>query len=252
MTVHYENVGNAAVVTIANPARRNAVNRATALALAGAWQRFEEDDDAAVGVLTGAGGHFCSGADLKSFDLVDDDAGFLGMTRTMVSKPTIAAIAGYAVGGGLELALWCDLRVAGEDAVLGCLERRFGVPLVDGGTVRLPQVVGLGRALDLILTGRRVPAEEAFRIGLVDRLVAPDTELAAALDLAEEIASHPQATLRSDRASVYAALGMPMGPALEEERRLGLESIGVAAEGAARFAAGEGGRWSVADGTTAP
>lgn len=240
MAVQYENIGNAAVVTIANPERRNAIDRATALALAEAWERFEADDDARVGILTGAGGTFCAGADLKTMDLVDDPRGFLGFTRTTVSKPTIAAVAGYAVGGGLEIALWCDLRVVGSDAVFGCFERRFGVPLVDGGTVRLPRVVGLSRALDLILTGRPVDAVEALRIGLADRVVPPDQELAAALDLAETIAAHPQPTMRSDRAAVYAGLVREVPEALAIERELGLGALGAAVAGAARFAAGEG------------
>jgi enoyl-CoA hydratase len=235
MPVHYENIGNAAVVTIANPATRNAVDRATAVALGEAWRRFEADDGALVGVLTGAGGTFCSGADLKAMDIVDGPDGWLGMSRLHVSKPTIAAVAGHCVAGGLELALWCDLRVAGSDAVFGCYERRFGVPLVDGGTVRLPLVVGLSRALDMILTGRSVPADEAHAIGLVDRLVAPDAELAAALDLAEVIAAHPQPTLRSDRASVYAALGIPLSDALASENRFGRGVLIEAARGAAAF-----------------
>lgn len=240
MPVQYENIGNAAVVTIARPERRNAIDRATAVAPREAWERFEADDRARVGILTGAAGTFCAGADLKEMDLVDDPAGFLGFTRLTVSKPTIAAVAGFAVGGGLELALWCDLRVAGEDAVFGCFERRFGVPLIDGGTVRLPRIVGLSRALDMILTGRPVDATEAHRIGLVDRLVPPDRELEVALDLAEMIAAHPQPTLRSDRASVYAGLGLEMAAALAVERRFGLEVLDEAAEGAARFRAGEG------------
>lgn len=235
MAVHYENIGNAAVVTIANPATRNAIDRATALALGEAWRRFAADDQALVGILTGAGGTFCSGADLKAMDLTDGPDGWLGMSRLVVPKPTIAAVAGHCVAGGLELALWCDLRVAGEDAVFGCFERRFGVPLVDGGTVRLPLVVGLSRALDMVLTGRRVPAEEAHRIGLVDRLVAPDAELATALDLAELIAAFPQATVRSDRASVYAAVGLPVPAALVSENRFGRSVLGEAAEGAAAF-----------------
>jgi len=238
MPIHYERIGNAAVVTIANPATRNAIDRATAVALGAAWRRFEADEEALVGILTGAGGTFCSGADLKAMDLADGPDGWLGVSRLWVSKPTIAAVAGHCVAGGLELALWCDLRVAGEDAVFGCYERRFGVPLVDGGTVRLPLVVGLSRALDMILTGRPVPAGEAHHIGLVDRLVAPDTELAAALDLAEVIAAFPQATLRSDRASVYAAVGLSLADGLASENRFGWGVLGEAISGAATF--GEG------------
>ncbi len=229
-----------AVLTIGRPARRNAIDRATAAALADAWRRFEADDEALVGVLTGAGGTFCAGADLQAFDLEETDGGWLGFTRTMVSKPTIAAVAGHCVAGGLELALWCDLRVAGEDAVFGCFERRFGVPLADGGTQRLPRVVGLSRALDMILTGRPVPADEAYRIGLVDRLVPPDTELAAALDLAAAVAAFPQETVRSDRAAVYEGLGLPLAEGLAAEARHARTVVDVATAGAARFAAGEG------------
>lgn len=240
MAVHYEKIGTTAVITIANPARRNAVDRDTADRLAAAWERFESDEGALVGILTGSAGTFCAGADLKAMDLIDDPRGFLGFTRMAAGKPTIAAVAGYAVGGGLELALWCDLRVAGEDAVFGCFQRRFGVPLIDGGTVRLPRVVGLSRALDLILTGRPVGAAEAHRIGLVDRLVPPDGELTAALELAAMIGAHPQPTLRSDRASVYAGLGRPEEEALALEREFGLGVMDEAIAGAARFATGEG------------
>jgi len=238
MAVHYERIGEAAVITIANPARRNAIDLATAVALGEAWRRFEADD-AAVGILTGAGGTFCSGADLKALDIVDGPDGWLGMSRLSVSKPTIAAVAGHCVAGGLELALWCDLRVAGEDARFGCLERRFGVPLVDGGTVRLPLIVGLSRALDLIMTGREVDAAEAHAIGLVDRLVPPDGELAAALDLAESLAAVPQEALRSDRASVYESVGLPITRALANERRRGSDVIGGIGEGVDRFRSGD-------------
>jgi enoyl-CoA hydratase len=239
MAVHYERIGAAAVITIANPKTRNAIDREAAEALGLAWRRFEADD-AAAGILTGAGGNFCSGADLGTLDLVDGPDGWLGMSRLTVSKPTIAAVAGYCVAGGLELALWCDLRVAGEDAVFGCFERRFGVPLADGGTIRLPLVIGLSRALDLIMTGRPVAAEEAYRIGLVDRLVESDHELEAALSLAETLAAFPRAALRSDRASVYEAVGLPIGQALANERRRGTEVLGSMGEGVERFRAGEG------------
>ena len=240
MPVHYENIGNTAVITIARPEVRNAIDRATAEELRAAWERFDGDDGALVGILTGAGGTFCSGADLKKMDLWDDEGGFLGFTRLKVSKPTIASVAGHCVAGGLELALWCDLRVAGEDAVFGCFERRWGVPLVDGGTQRLPRIVGLSRALDMILTGRAVDAAEAHRIGLVDRLVAPDEELATALDLAEGIARHPQVTVRTDRAAVYEGLGRTIEDGLRIERRHGRRAMETAMEGAARFASGEG------------
>ncbi len=240
MTVRYERDGPVVVVTIDRPERRNAVDRATAEALGAAWRRFAADDSAAVGVLAGAGGTFCAGADLKAFDLGDGPGGFLGMSRLVVAKPTIAAVAGHAVAGGLELALWCDLRVVGEDAVFGCFERRWGVPLVDGGTQRLPRVVGLGRALDMILTGRPVGAAEALAMGLANRVVPAGTELEAAVELAGQIAAFPQQTARTDRAAVYAGLGLPLEEGLAEERRLGTGVLDVAAAGAARFAAGEG------------
>jgi len=241
MTAHYELIGNAAVITIARPEVKNAIDRATAEDLAAAWRRFEADEAARVGILTGAGGTFCAGADLKVMDLWDDPAGFLGFTRLQVSKPTIAAVAGHCVAGGLELALWCDLRVAGEDAVFGCFERRWGIPLVDGGTQRLPLIVGLSRALDMILTGRPVDAAEAHRIGLVDRLVPPDAELAEALDLAEVIAAFPQVAVRSDRGAVYEGIGLPMIDRLTRERRHGRVALVTGVQGAARFAAGEAG-----------
>lgn len=237
MEVTYQPVDSAAVITINRVDRRNAVDRATAEALAAAWRRFDGDEEALVGVLTGAGGHFSAGADLKAFDLVDDADGYLGFTRSEVSKPTIAAIEGYCVAGGLEMALWCDLRVASSGARFGCLERRFGVPLVDGGTQRLPQIVGRGRALDLILTGREIGADEALAIGLINRVVPPGKALEAALDLAAAIAAFPQTTLRSDRRAVLA--GLPLQ--LEAERQLGnaaLSDSGAAAVG--DFQAGKG------------
>ncbi|MFQ5948117.1 MAG: crotonase/enoyl-CoA hydratase family protein [Acidimicrobiia bacterium] len=240
MPVHYERTGGVAVVTIDRPERRNAVDRDTAGSLHEAWRRFAADDGALVGILTGAGGHFSAGFDLKAFDLVDRPEGYLGFTRLTVDKPTIAAVGGYCVAGGLEMALWCDLRVAGEDAVFGCFERRFGVPLVDGGTQRLPRLVGLSRALDMILTGRPVGAAEAFRIGLADRVVAAGHELAAAQELAGVIGSFPQATVRSDRAAVLAGLGRPLEEGLVIERDAGAAVLDVAAEGAARFAKGAG------------
>jgi enoyl-CoA hydratase len=236
MQVHYEQAGQVAVITIDRPERRNAVNSDTAEALLHAWRRFEGDPGAAVAVLTGAGSHFSSGADLKDFDLVDRPEGFLGFTRIEVTKPTIAAVGGYCVAGGLEMALWCDLRVAGEDAVFGCFERRWGVPLVDGGTQRLPRLIGTGRALDMILTGRAVTAEEAHRIGLVDRLVPAGSHVEAAIGLAGVIASFPQATVRSDRAAARA--GAVLAEGLELEHRLGIQVLETAAEGAARYREG--------------
>ncbi|HHC08902.1 MAG TPA: crotonase/enoyl-CoA hydratase family protein [Actinobacteria bacterium] len=230
-----ERHGRVGVVVIDRPERRNAIDRATADGLLEAWRRLDADPDLQVGILTGAGGTFCSGADLVAFDLVDRPEGWLGISRISVSKPTIAAVEGHCVAGGLELALWCDLRVAAEDAVFGCFERRWGVPLVDGGTQRLPRLVGLGRALDLILTGRPVDADEALRIGLVEYLAAPGTALERALELATAIAEHPQPTVRSDREAVYAGIGRPLGEGLEIERVLGRRVLSVAARGAEAY-----------------
>jgi enoyl-CoA hydratase len=240
MTVRYERTGPVVVVTIDRPERRNAIDRATAEGLYQAWQDFDADSEARVGILTGANGVFCAGADLVTFDLEETAGGWLGICRLSVSKPTIAAVAGPCVAGGLELALWCDLRVAGADAVFGCFERRFGVPLADGGSQRLPRIVGLSRALDMILTGRAVPAEEAFRIGLTDRLVAKGEEVTEARRLAEAIAAFPQDTMRSDRQALYAGLGRPLPEGLALEAGLGRQVAATAIAGAARFAGGEG------------
>jgi enoyl-CoA hydratase len=239
--VAYERRAAAAVLTIDRPERRNAVDAATAAALRAGLERFEADDEARVLVLTGAGDSFCAGADLKALDLdVDDPAGPMGFTRLAPSKPAIAAIDGWCLAGGLELALWCDLRLATPRSVFGCFERRWGVPLVDGGTQRLPRVLGLGRALDLILTGRPVAAEEAERIGLVNELVSAGDHLKRALELAEQIASFPQETMLADRRAAHEGLGLPLADGLELERRLGREVLDVAVRGAARFAGGEG------------
>ena len=241
MTVRVEPVGAGLVVTIDRPDRRNAVDGETAAALEAAVAEFEQSD-AAVLVLTGAGGTFCAGADLQAIDTLAPrlQAGLapLGPTHTLTSKPVIAAIDGWCVAGGLEFALWADLRVCSPSARFGCLERRWGVPLVDGGTWRLPRVVGLGRALDLILTGRVVEADEALAIGLVTR-VEPDP-LSAALELAEQIAAYPQPTMLSDRRSVYDGYGLTLAAALAHESELGAAVLQVGAEGAARFAAGAG------------
>ncbi len=236
----YEHHGRVAVITVDRPHRRNAIDGDTAQLLRRAWQHFEIDDKADVGVLTGSGGHFGSGADLKSFDLVDMPEGFLGFTRMTVSKPTIAAIEGYCVAGGLEMALWCDLRVAAENSVFGCFERRFGVPLVDGGTQRLPRIVGEGMAMEMILTGRPVDAEEAHAIGLVNMVVEDGAALDVALELGARIAQFPQPTLRSDRMALIEGIGMRVGEGLARERMLGLEVYDNARRGAARFAAGAG------------
>lgn len=240
MSVDYERHGRVAVITIDRPEVRNAVDRATARALGDAWRTFDDDGKVDVAVLYGAGGHFSAGADLRAFDLVDDPAGYMGFTRLQVSKPTIAAVEGYCVGGGLEMAIWCDLRVAATTATFGCLERRFGVPLVDGGTVRLPQIVGLGIAMEMILTGREVTADEAYVLGLVNEVVGEGKALDRAVALAESISVHPQETVRSDRASVLGSPGLVPGDALELERRLGAGVMDIAAAGADRFAAGEG------------
>ena len=223
------------------PQARNAVDRATATSLADAFRAFDADPEASVAVLWGAGRTFCAGADLKAIDnLLDADRGAdapMGPSRLALSKPVIAAISGYAVAGGLELALWCDLRIVEEDAVLGVFNRRWGVPLIDGGTVRLPRIVGLGRALDLILTGRPVAADEALAIGLANRVVAPGTARAEAERLAAQIVAFPQAGLRSDRRSVYDAL--PDRDALAREFELGLATLRSGTD-AGRFVAGDG------------
>src|SRR5215218_649283 len=215
MSVDYERIGGAAVVTIDRQERRNAVDGPTAELLQQAYDRFEADDHARVMVLTGAGGvAFCAGADLKNIESfgprMDDPRGPLGFTRDTASKPTIAAISGWCLAGGLELALWCDLRIATETAALGYPERRWGVPLVDGGTQRLPRIVGLGRALDLILTGRIVEAAEAHAMGLVTEVVAEGRHLDRALELAEGLASFPQQTMLLDRRAAIEGLGLPL------------------------------------------
>jgi enoyl-CoA hydratase len=250
MTVRVERAGPVTTVVLARPERRNAVDRATAAALADAFRAFDADPDARVAVLFGEGGAFCAGADLHEVaagqgndvraELEAD--GPMGPTRMLLGKPVVAAVAGHAVAGGLELALWCDLRVAEEDAVFGVFCRRFGVPLVDGGTVRLPRLVGFGRALDLILTGRPVSAEEALRIGLADRVVPRGGARPAAEALAREIAAFPQTCLRSDRRSVYEQAGRDLDGALANEVRLGLAVLesGESREGASRFSGGSG------------
>jgi enoyl-CoA hydratase len=240
MSVTYQLKDRVAIITIDRPGRRNAIDFATARALAAAWRRFDSDDAAYVGVLYGAGGHFSSGADLKSFDIEDTDDGPMGFTRTTVGKPTIAAIEGYCVAGGLEMALWCDLRVASTDAVFGCFERRFGVPLIDGGTQRLPRLIGHGLAMELILTGRAVDAGEAHAIGLVNMVTEPSGALDGALEWASRIAEHPQPTLRSDRLSMIEGRGLPLDEGLALEREYGRSVMHVARAGADHFSAGEG------------
>ena len=248
MSVRAERSGPVTTVILDRPEARNAVDGPTAAALAGAFRDFDADESAHVAVLWGAGGTFCAGADLKAVGGPDgnrtspDGDGPMGPTRLRLGKPVIAAISGYAVAGGLELAAWCDLRVAEEDAVLGVFCRRFGVPLIDGGTVRLPRLIGLGRALDLILTGRAVPAAEALAIGLVDRVVPPGQARAAAEDLAHELAALPQACLRSDRAAALEGISLPAGDAMANEflHGLGVLSAPGFAAGVQRFRDGAG------------
>jgi enoyl-CoA hydratase len=248
--VRVERDGPVMVVTIDRPEVRNAVDRPTADELSAAFEQFDADESLCVAVLTGAGGTFCAGADLKGVAegrgnrVATDMAvrGPMGPTRLELHKPVIAAIEGHAVAGGLELAVWCDLRVAARDATLGVYCRRWGVPLVDGGTVRLPRIVGHGRAMDLILTGRGVQAAEAHSMGLVDRVVEPGAALSSALELADQLSSLPQRCLRSDRRSAIDQWSLDHAGAMRHEVELGLATIrsGETLEGAARFAAGEG------------
>ncbi|HWL41423.1 MAG TPA: crotonase/enoyl-CoA hydratase family protein [Ilumatobacter sp.] len=248
--VRVEHHGPVTVVTIDRPHARNAVDGPTATELETAFAAFDADDERAVAVLTGAAGTFCAGADLKAIgegrgNRVHDDItqpGPLGCTRMLLDKPVIAAVEGFAVAGGLELALWADLRVAASDATFGVYCRRWGVPLVDGGTVRLPRLIGQSRALDMILTGRGVSGEEAYGWGLANRITPPGGSLAAAIDLAAELAALPQVCLRTDRRSSYEQWGLPLADALANETRLGLVPIraGETQAGAARFAAGAG------------
>jgi enoyl-CoA hydratase len=247
-TVRYETDGAVAVVTIDRPHVRNAVDRPTAGALADAFRRFDADESLAAAVLTGAGGAFCAGADLKALAegrgnrVAEDGDGPMGPTRMLLGKPVIAAVEGPAVAGGLELALWCDLRVAARDAVFGVYCRRWGVPLIDGGTLRLPRLVGMSHALDLILTGRGVSGEEALRMGLANRLAEPGQALAEARALAEQLARFPQRCLRSDRLSAYEQWSLDLPRAIANETRLGMQVIasGETREGAGRFAGGSG------------
>jgi enoyl-CoA hydratase len=239
--VSYERRGHAALVRITRPERRNAVDGPTAEALLASFRRFTGDDDARVLVLTGDRRAFSAGADLGAIETLHDRTeGPLGITRLHSPKPTIAAVGGYCVAGGLELALWCDLRIAADDAVFGCFERRWGVPLVDGGTQRLARIVGMGRALELILLGRAVGAEEAHRIGLANLVVPAGEEVSAALDWAGQIAAFPPETVLADREATICGFGLPLDEGLALERRLGWATVGVGRAGAARFAAGAG------------
>ena len=243
--VRYERIGAAAVLTIDRPERRNAVNGPTAESLKAGYEAFVADDEARVLVLTGAGGiSFCAGADLKEIDTLGprlmDPSGPLGFTRDTSPKPTIAAIEGWCLAGGLELALWCDLRIATESSNLGFPERRWGVPLIDGGTQRLPRIVGMGRALDIILTGRMVEADEALQMGLVTEVVAAGKHLDRALEYAEALASFPQITMLADRAAAIEGFGMTLAEGLKREAEAGLPTLETAVEGAGRFAGGAG------------
>lgn len=240
--MRYERVGAAAVLTIDRPERRNAVDAATAELFRQGLADFEADQGARVLVLTGAGGEaFCAGADLKAMNLdVEHPSGPMGPTRLTPSKPAIAAIDGWTTAGGVELALWCDLRVATPQTTFGLFERRWGVPLLDGGTQRLPRTIGMGRALELILTGRPVPADEALRIGLVNEIADPGKHLDRALELAEKIASFPQETMLADRQAALEGFGMSLQDGLALEKQLGNQVLEVAVKGAQRFASGEG------------
>src|SRR6266852_4468641 len=225
--VHHN--GPITIISINRPHVRNAINKSTAQALKDAWLDFEADEKAMVGILTGGDKVFCAGADLHNVDElaaeIDGETGPLGFTRLFANKPTIAAVAGYCVAGGLEIACWCDLRIADETAVFGCFERRFGVPLVDGGTQRLPRIIGLGRALEMILTGKPVSAREALAMGLVNEVVLPGQCLNRAVELAQHIAKFPQICMRNDRQAVYAGLGKALTDGLRSEASFGAQTI---------------------------
>ncbi len=246
--VRVETRGAVAIVTITRPEVRNAVDGPTALALADAFRRIDQDEGVAVGILTGEAGVFCAGADLRSLGtdrqlrVAPDGDAPMGLARLSIKKPVLAAVEGWAVAGGLELAMWCDLRIAGHSAVFGVFCRRWGVPLMDGGTVRLTRAIGMSHALDLILTGRGVSGEEALRMGVCNRIVEDGQALPAAIELGTLLASFPQRCLRSDRLSAIEQWSMPFDEALANEFRRGMEVImsGETLEGAARFAGGEG------------
>ncbi|MET7515967.1 crotonase/enoyl-CoA hydratase family protein [Streptomyces sp. NPDC005480] len=253
MPVRVERRGHVTTVVLSRPDVRNAVDGPTAAELAAAFKEFDADESARVAVLWGEGGTFCAGADLKAIGtergnrVAEEGDGPMGPTRLRLSKPVIAAVSGHAVAGGLELALWCDLRVAEEDAVFGVFCRRWGVPLIDGGTVRLPRLIGESRAMDLILTGRPVPAPEAYAMGLANRIVPPGGARAEAEALAEQIAGFPQACMRGDRASVLDQAGQGEEAAMAGELRYGTAVLEESLKGAARFASGAGRHGSFTD-----
>lgn len=248
MTLSRRQVDNIHVVQIERPEHRNAVDGATARALADAFREFDADERSDVAILTGGGGHFCAGADLKAYargdrrKVTDEGDGPMGPTRLRLSKPVIAAVEGYAVAGGCELALWCDLRIASQSAIFGIFCRRFGVPLIDLGTIRLPRLIGHSRAMDLILTGREVRAQEAFDIGLANRLVPAGEALNAAIELARQIASFPRTCMRNDRLSAIEQWGLEEDAAMRNEFRHGTITMtsGESLAGASDFAKGAG------------
>lgn len=238
--------GPITIIRIHRPQVRNAINGATAVALRDAWLAFDADESASVGILTGGDEVFCAGADLRDLAGLEtgdaDKSGPLGFTRLAVSKPTIAAVAGYCVAGGLELACWCDLRIADETAIFGCFERRFGVPLIDGGTQRLPRIIGLGRALEMILMGRPVPAQEALSMGLANEVVPAGQSLKRAIELAHLLAGFPQQCMRNDRLALHEGFGRPLAEGLRIEAAYGARTLssGESYEGARAFQAGKG------------
>jgi enoyl-CoA hydratase len=244
--VEVQHEGPVTIIQINRPHVRNAINKTTADALRKAWMDFEGDENALVGILTGGNEVFCAGADLNDIEQfnteIDGPSGLLGFTRLSISKPTIAAVAGYCVAGGLELACWYDLRITDESAIFGCFERRFGVPLIDGGTQRLPRIVGLGRALEMILTGRPVSANEALTFGLANEVVPRGQSLKRAVELGHMLATFPQTCLRNDRQAVYIGLSKELTEGLRLEAALGAETIrsGEAATGSKQFQAGKG------------
>jgi len=247
MPILVEKEGPVTIISINRPEVRNAVNRETAVELADAWRAFDEDDDAKVGVFCGVDTGFCAGADLKAVSQADtigvtkEGDGPMGPSRMLLSKPVIGAISGHAVAGGLELALWCDMRVAEEDAIFGVYCRRWGVPLIDGGTIRLPRLIGLGHAMDMILTGRPVTVEEALIMGLVNRVTEKGKAREEAVKLAVELTKFPQICMNSDRLSAYEQFGMELDAAIENECERGMNALKHESQsGAARFAAGKG------------